>query len=104
MEAKASPDDAAMQELAQQQMEVGLAYAKYQSLLAKEGLLDFGNQFYLALQLLREHPMILKKYQEKFKYILVDEFQDTNYAQYQLARILTGKANNITVTGDDDQC
>jgi len=104
IEAKAAPDDAAKQELAQQQMEVGLAYAKYQSLLAKEGLLDFGNQFYLALQLLRQHPMILKKYQEKFKYILVDEFQDTNYTQYQLARILTGKENNITVTGDDDQC
>jgi DNA helicase-2/ATP-dependent DNA helicase PcrA len=104
IKAKESPDDAAMQELAEQQLEVARAYDKYQSLLAKEGLLDFGNQFYLALQLLRTHPLILKKYQEKFKYILVDEFQDTNYAQYQLARILAGSAHNITVTGDDDQC
>jgi len=104
LKAKASPDDAAMQEEATIQMEVALAYAKYQGLLAKEGLLDFGNQFYLTLQLLREHPLILKNYQKQFKYILIDEFQDTNFAQYQLARLLSQDKHNITVTGDDDQC
>lgn len=104
LKAKANPDDAAMQEEAAIQMEVALAYAKYQELLAKEGLLDFGNQFYLALQLLREHPLVLKNYRKQFKYILVDEFQDTNFAQYQLARLLSGDRRNITVTGDDDQC
>ncbi|MFA5275865.1 MAG: UvrD-helicase domain-containing protein [Candidatus Omnitrophota bacterium] len=104
IQAKCEPNDAALQEEAELQMEVALAYLKYQDLLAKEGLLDFGNQFYLALQLLREHPMVLKKYQNQFKYILIDEFQDTNFAQYQLARLLAGKYDNITVTGDDDQC
>ena len=104
LKAKEEPDDLALQEEAQEQMEVAGAYAKYQELLAREGLIDFGNQFYLALRLLREHPLILKRYQEQFKYILVDEFQDTNFAQYQLARFLTGEKRNITVTADDDQC
>ena len=102
--AEEEPENLSLKEEAIQQMEVAHAYAQYQELLAKEGLVDFGNQFYLSLQLLREHPLILKKYQEQFKYILVDEFQDTNYAQYQLARLLSGKTRNITVTGDDDQC
>jgi len=102
--AEEDPQNLPLKEEAQQQMEVAEAYAQYQELLAKEGLVDFGNQFYLALGLLREHPLILKKYQEQFKYILLDEFQDTNYAQYQLAKILSGNSANITVTGDDDQC
>ncbi len=104
VEAKQAPDDKAKEEEAVGQMEVAKAYAKYQELLSKACLVDFGNQFYLALKLLREHPLILKRYQEQFKYILVDEFQDTNYAQYQLVRLLASKAKNITVTGDDDQC
>ncbi len=102
--AEQDPQNLSLKEEARQQMEVARAYDRYQELLAKEGLVDFGNQFYLALKLLREHPLILKKYQEQFKYILVDEFQDTNYAQYQLAKLLAGKTSNITVTGDDDQC
>jgi DNA helicase-2/ATP-dependent DNA helicase PcrA len=99
-----SPEDKATQEEATQYLEIARAYAKYQELLAKAGLLDFGNQIYLSLQLLREHPLILKRYQEQFKYILIDEFQDTNFAQYQLAKVLADKYTNITVTGDDDQC
>jgi DNA helicase-2/ATP-dependent DNA helicase PcrA len=102
--AEQDPQNLSLKEEARQQMEVACAYDRYQELLAKEGLVDFGNQFYLALRLLREHPLILKKYQEQFKYILVDEFQDTNFAQYQLAKILAGGLQNITVTGDDDQC
>jgi len=78
--AEQDPQNLSLKEEARQQMEVARAYDRYQELLAKEGLVDFGNQFYLALKLLREHPLILKKYQEQFKYILVDEFQDTNYA------------------------
>ena len=100
---KENPDDEALKEEAMQQRELAEAYAKYMELLAKNGLVDFANQFYLALNLLREHPLILKKYQEQFKYILVDEFQDTNFAQYKLVKLITGKAQNITVTGDDDQ-
>ena len=103
-QSKQKPEDKALEEEAAQYLEVAGAYAKYQELLAKEGLLDFGNQIYLSLQLLREHPLILKRYQEQFKYILIDEFQDTNFTQYQLAKLLADKYKNITVTGDDDQC
>lgn len=104
LRAKENPDDEVLREEAQQQGELANAYAKYQELLAKQGLVDFGNQFYLALNLLREHPLILKKYRQQFKYILVDEFQDTNFAQFQIVRLLAGKAQNITVVADDDQC
>ncbi len=102
--ASQSPQDFALQEEAHQQMEVASAYAKYQELLAKYGVVDFGNQFYLALGLLREHPLILKRYQQQFKYILVDEFQDTNFSQFQLVKLLAGGAGNIAVVADDDQC
>lgn len=90
IQTKANPQDLANLELAVQQMEVASAYVKYQELLAKEGLVDFGNQFYLSLELLRAHPLILKNYQTQFKYILVDEFQDTNFAQFQMVKLLTG--------------
>ncbi|MCX5707059.1 MAG: UvrD-helicase domain-containing protein, partial [Candidatus Omnitrophica bacterium] len=104
LKAKANPDDLALQEEAAQHLEVAYAYAKYQELLAQEGLLDFGNQFYLSLKLLRTHPLVLKKYQEQFKYILVDEFQDTNFAQFQIVKFLAARFSNITVVADDDQC
>ncbi|MDD5281130.1 MAG: UvrD-helicase domain-containing protein [Candidatus Omnitrophica bacterium] len=104
IQANAGQEDKASQELAEQQMEVASAYVKYQELLAKEGLIDFGNQFYLSLQLLREHPLILQNYQKQFKYILVDEFQDTNFAQFQIVKLLAGATKNITVVADDDQC
>ncbi|MGE5197443.1 MAG: ATP-dependent helicase, partial [Deltaproteobacteria bacterium] len=100
---KDNPEDQALKEEALQQEEAAAAYLKYQELLSKEGLLDFGNQFYLSLQLLRDHPLILKKYREQFKYILVDEFQDTNFAQFELVTLLAGDGN-ITVVADDDQC
>jgi DNA helicase-2/ATP-dependent DNA helicase PcrA len=104
LKSKENPEDKTLEEESRQQMEVAKAFATYQELLAKEGLVDFGNQFYLSLELLRTHPLILKRYQEQFKYILVDEFQDTNFAQYQLVKLLAQKNRNITVTGDDDQC
>jgi len=102
--AKNNPDDKATEELAVQQLEVAAAYLKYQELLCKEGLVDFGNQFYLSLELLRKHALILQNYQKQFKYILVDEFQDTNFAQFQIVKLLAGNLKNITVVGDDDQC
>ena len=86
----------------ERQMEIANCYAKYQELLTKDGKVDFGNQFYLTLRLFREHPFILRRYQEQFKYILVDEFQDTNYAQFELLKLLS-KNDNITVVSDDDQ-
>ncbi|MEK7841311.1 MAG: ATP-dependent helicase, partial [Deltaproteobacteria bacterium] len=87
----------------EQQDELSKTYAKYQGLMARHGYLDFGDQVVLPLKLFRTRPHILKRYQEKFRYILVDEFQDTNYAQFQLVRLLSEGHGNITVVGDDDQ-
>jgi ATP-dependent DNA helicase UvrD/PcrA len=88
---------------AAQQLEVAHCYARYQELLGEAGLIDFGDQVTLALKLFREHPSVLARYQERFRYILVDEFQDTNYAQYLLVKLLGGQRRNLTVVGDDDQ-
>ncbi|MCU0666651.1 MAG: exodeoxyribonuclease V subunit gamma [Candidatus Omnitrophica bacterium] len=103
LKAKASSDPA-QEEEALAQMEIASCYAKYQELLLKEGFLDFSSQFYLALCLLRERPSVLKRYQEQFKYILVDEFQDTNFSQLEIIKLLGGENSNITVVADDDQC
>ncbi len=84
------------------QEELAKTYAKYQELLAENGFVDFGDLITLSLKLLRENPDVLKRYQERFRYILVDEFQDTNYAQFELLKLLSGN-RNITVCGDDDQ-
>jgi len=104
LKAKTEPIDPAKQEEALSQVELAGAYAKYQELLSREGLVDFANQFYIALELLRKHPLILKKYQQQFKYILVDEFQDTNFAQFQIVKLLAQGYKNIAVVADDDQC
>ncbi len=98
-----NPSDAALKEEAARQMELAKCYEQYQNLLLKEGKIDFANQFYLALRLLRDHPRILKEYQNRFRYILVDEFQDTNYAQFELVKLLAAKHKNLTVVADDDQ-
>jgi DNA helicase-2/ATP-dependent DNA helicase PcrA len=101
--AKTNSEDAALREEAGQQEELAACYAAYQRLLAEWGAVDFGDQVLLCLRLFREHPLILQKYRERFRYILVDEFQDTNHAQWELVKLLTGPAGNITVVGDDDQ-
>lgn len=88
---------------AAQQEELALTYKRYEELMQKKGFLDFGDQVYLPLRLFRERPAILKDYQERFDHILVDEFQDTNYAQFQLVKLLAEGHRNITVVGDDDQ-
>jgi len=101
--AKANPSDEESAEYASQQRELAKTYKVYQALLAKEGKVDFGDQVTLVLRLFRERPTVLRKYQERFKYILVDEFQDTNYAQFQLVQLLAGEAANLTAVCDDDQ-
>ena len=101
--AKARPEDAALREEAAQQGELAACYAAYQRLLAERGMMDFGDQVLLSLRLFREHPLLLQKYRERFRYILVDEFQDTNHAQWELVKLLAGPAGNVTVVGDDDQ-
>jgi DNA helicase-2/ATP-dependent DNA helicase PcrA len=81
------------------------AFATYQSLKHTDSVLDFGDLITLTLKLFRDRPNILAKYLEQFKYVLIDEFQDTNYAQYQLTKLLAPPQinPNLTVVGDDNQ-
>ena len=85
------------------QVELANAYNKYEELKEKAGLLDFGDQVVLTLRLFRVRPKILKEYQDRFKYVLVDEYQDTNWAQNELVKLLTSSKKNIAVVADDDQ-
>jgi ATP-dependent DNA helicase UvrD/PcrA len=102
--AAASPDDAALAELAAQQGELAGCYAAYQDLMRGSDRVDFGDQVGLALDLLREHPSILAAERARYRYILVDEFQDTNHVQFELVKLLAGSPRaNLTVVGDDDQ-
>lgn len=84
-------------------MEIANAYHCYQKLLLDNSFLDFGDLINYTLKLFRTRPKILAAFQQKFKYILVDEFQDTDFSQYELIKMLSLPANNITVVGDDDQ-
>lgn len=83
--------------------ELALAYRKYEELKIKEGVFDYADLIAHTLNLFRTRKKILEEYQKQFKYILIDEFQDTNIAQNQLAMLLSGTRKNITVVGDDDQ-
>ena len=83
--------------------ELANTYAIYEEIKSQEGIMDFSDLNANVLRLFRERPNILKYYQEKFKYTLVDEFQDTNFAQNTLAMLIAGDKKNINVVGDDDQ-
>lgn len=83
--------------------EVAEAYHVYQKLLLDNNLMDFGDLINYTLKLFEKRPEILEKQRNQFKYIMVDEFQDTNWVQYELVQKLAAPKNNITVVGDDDQ-
>jgi DNA helicase-2/ATP-dependent DNA helicase PcrA len=83
--------------------EVANAYHTYQQLLLENGCLDFGDLINYCLKLFKERPLLLEQYRQQFRYILVDEFQDTNWAQYELVKLLAAPKNNLIVVGDDDQ-
>ena len=78
-------------------------YDKYQKELVKNNSLDFDDLLMLPIKLFREYPRVLKVYQERFKYILIDEYQDTNEAQYLLTKMISSLYKNICVVGDNDQ-
>ncbi len=78
-------------------------YAKYQQLLVDNGSMDFDDLIMQTVRLFIERPEVLDRYQERFRYIMVDEYQDTNHAQYMLVKMLADKYRNIAVVGDDDQ-
>ncbi|MCD4761416.1 ATP-dependent helicase [bacterium] len=94
-------------EIAEQEVsrinEAANAYHVYGQLLLDNGAFDFGDLINYTLRFFRERPRFLKKFSQQFKFILVDEFQDTNWAQYELIKLLAAPKNNLFVVGDDDQ-
>lgn len=82
---------------------IAAVYEMYQKRLKAANAMDFDDIILNTVHLFREHSEVLEKYQEQFKYIMVDEYQDTNKLQYELVRLLTGKNGNLCVVGDDDQ-
>ncbi len=78
-------------------------YHEYQSVLRKNNALDFDDLIYKTVELFKLDKDVLNSYQERFKYIMVDEYQDTNTAQFELIRLLASKYKNLCVVGDDDQ-
>jgi DNA helicase-2/ATP-dependent DNA helicase PcrA len=99
--AGATDDEARLH--AEQHLELARTYAQYQTLMARLGQIDFGDQIVEALRLFRTRPHVLRRHQERYEHILIDEFQDTNYAQFELVKLLAARQRNVAVVGDDDQ-
>lgn len=82
---------------------IGQVYEMYQKRLKENNAIDFDDIINYTIEILSENPDVLQYYTEKFKYVLVDEYQDTNKAQFTLVTILASRYGNITVVGDNDQ-
>jgi DNA helicase-2/ATP-dependent DNA helicase PcrA len=82
---------------------ISKAYTEYQNALKKNNAMDFDDLIVKTVELFKKNPDVLDYYQERFKYIMVDEYQDTNNAQFELIRLLADKYRNLCVVGDDDQ-
>ncbi len=82
---------------------VASVYKEYQKRLKANNALDFDDLLFKTVELFQFHPEILEKYQERFRYIMVDEYQDTNHVQFLFVSMLAGKYRNLCVVGDDDQ-
>lgn len=82
---------------------IAKAYREYQATLKKNNALDFDDLIVKTVELFRADAQVLDSYQNRFRYIMVDEYQDTNTAQFELIRLLAGKYRNLCVVGDDDQ-
>ena len=78
-------------------------FTEYEKRLRAANALDFDDLLMRALELFADHPPVLQSYQQRFSHVLVDEYQDTNFAQYQLVKLLTQESRNLCVVGDDDQ-
>lgn len=79
-------------------------YSKYQAELMAANAMDFDDLLWNGVKLLEQEPDVLRYYSDRFKYIMVDEYQDTNYLQYKLISMLASRHGNLCVVGDDDQC
>ncbi|MCR4650226.1 MAG: DNA helicase PcrA [Lachnospiraceae bacterium] len=82
---------------------IAVVYTEYQKTLKESNALDFDDIIMLTVRLFKEYPQVLENYQNRFRYIMVDEYQDTNTAQFELIRLLAAKYQNLCVVGDDDQ-
>jgi len=98
-----SSGDPALIEKKQVHTELANIYRAIQDMMFERGYIDLADLVFIPLQIFRNHPLIADIYRKQFKYILVDEFQDTNHSQYQLLKMLSAGRRNITVVGDDDQ-
>ena len=85
------------------QQTISKVYRRYQDRLKENNALDFDDLIMKTVELFEKFPEILARYQDRFRYILIDEYQDTNHAQYRLVRLLAEKHRNLCVVGDDDQ-
>ncbi len=103
IKSKHKKDLATIQQESDRVKEIANAYFVFQKLLLDNNCLDFGDLINYCLKLFQERPIILGKYRKQFKYILIDEFQDTNYTQYELVKLLAHPKNNLCVCADDDQ-
>jgi DNA helicase-2/ATP-dependent DNA helicase PcrA len=90
-------------EMARKHLEVARVFGEYLALLRKEGMIDFEDQVTLVVDLFRTRPSVLDEFKARYKHILVDEFQDTNFIQFELLKMLASRHRNLTVVGDDDQ-
>jgi len=82
---------------------VAKVYELYQKKLIENNAVDFGDLLLLPVRLLEEHPQVLAEFRHRLRYLMVDEYQDTNHAQYRLIKLLAGERRNLCVVGDDDQ-
>ena len=98
-----SPEKAFEVAKTQHEVHVAKLYRAYQRQLKAYNAIDFDDLILLPLQLFKSHPDILKNWQNRFRYLLVDEYQDTNTCQYELVKLLAGARKELTVVGDDDQ-
>lgn len=98
-----SPEEFAKQAYDYRQQVISKVYSAYEKALANNAAMDFDDLIYNTVKLFEQNPDVLQKYNDKYRYIMVDEYQDTSVAQFRLVKLLAGDSMNICVVGDDDQ-
>ena len=99
-----SPEELSASALTSHERKLAEVYTEYQRRLLEASAVDFDDLLTVTVRLLRDHPDARKRWQHRFQHVLVDEFQDTNVAQWEIVRMLTEEHRNVMVVGDQDQC
>ncbi len=97
-------EEATAKAMTQPDLRIAEVYTEYQRRLAEASAADFDDLLLLVVRLFREHPDALERWRHRFRHVLVDEFQDTNIAQWEIVRLLSQEHRNVMVVGDADQC